>query len=71
MNTYSYALTDLAGNTANNSFSVYRLPDVSNISFAYTGTSMIVNYTSDIATPVELSYTSPSGTGSITLASSA
>jgi hypothetical protein len=54
---YSYSLSDLMSNTTYASFSIYRLPDISHSSISHTGGVAYYTFTSDMATPIEYSYT--------------
>ena len=67
----THALTDLAGNTATGTFSVYRLPTISNLAISHTGSTVSLSFDTDIAAPIEMSYTSSAMTGSVSLSAQA
>ena len=63
---YAYSITDLVGNTASNSFSIYRLPNISDQAIFQTGGQMYYQFSSDLSTPLDFQYAS-TGTGMTTL----
>jgi hypothetical protein len=66
-----YALTDLAGNTSQKSFSVYRLPSITGLALSVTGSMVTTTFVSDIAGPVEISYVQGTATGKMLLSAQA
>lgn len=67
----THTLTDLAGNTATGTFSVYRLPAINSLAISHTGSMVLVSFDTDISAPIEISYVSSSMTGSVSFSAQA